>query len=162
MTIESPATPTLSPSLEEQVRHLYDRSQISDVLYAYASSCDMQDVARLRTLFTPGARARYGKTQEWLEGGSTIAEWIGTATAPTQWQHHLINVYDVAVEGDRATACVYLISHQTTRAEPDTVLMMTSRYAMQLVRDGGSWRIDVLDLLVGWMDSRHASQADLP
>jgi 3-phenylpropionate/cinnamic acid dioxygenase small subunit len=149
-------------SLEEQVQYLYDRSQVEDVLCRYARSCDDKDVATLHTLFTPTATARYGKKQEWLQGGATIADWIGSQVVTTNWQHHLINVYNVDLDGDRATAHVYLLSHQSQQSDPDTVLMFTSRYDMALERRGPSWQINELDLVVGWMEQRTASQAALP
>jgi hypothetical protein len=152
------------------MQRLVDRIDIQDLLTRYAASCDAKDYATLRALFTSDAKARYdhvhsrfGAEAVWIEGGDNIVDWIEGQVRDLDWQHHMVSVYSVDIDGDEASALVYLISHQTKTATPDVVLMMTSRYTNSLRRIDGRWRIAGLDLQVGWSETRNANQTqELP
>ena len=143
------------------LQRLVDRLDIEDVLTRYPATIDVKDFAGLRPLLTDDARARYGVGEPWMEGGDTIAAWIEGAVEDLDWQHHMVSVYEVQVDGDEAKALVYLLSHQTVTAVPDQVRMMTSRYRYRLRRTAGAWRISELDLEVGWYEERNANQKEL-
>ena len=57
-------------------------------------------------------------------GGDAVASWIGEAIANVVWQHHLLSVYHVEVDGDRASALVYHTSHQVFEDDPDTAKLL--------------------------------------
>jgi SnoaL-like domain len=136
------------------VQRLVDRLDIEDTLTRYATTIDAGEFDGLRTCFTDDARARYGAESEWLEGGDAIVAWIKGATEDLDWQHHMVSVYGVDIEGDAATALMYLLSHQTVIGVPDETRMMTSKYRNTLRRTGGGWRMSELDLEVGWYEER--------
>ena len=62
--------------------------------------------------------AQYGNLEP-VSGGDALAEWIGGATAAITWQHHLLSVYHVDVDGDTASALSYLTSYQVFDARPE-------------------------------------------
>lgn len=148
-------------ALSAEVRRLSDRTDLHDMVFTYASACDQRDVEAWRTIFTPDARAKYGK-DEWLEGADAIISWLSEATAPTVWGHHLISPYTVRVAGDEADVMSYLLSHQIFGQELDAVTMMTSRYQLHCRRGPVGWQVAELVLTVGWFEVRRADQALLP
>ena len=78
------AAPTLST---DAIRVLQDRSDITDVLYRYASTIDRFDHAGLRSVLADDLWAQYGNADP-VVGGDAVAAWIGEAIAPVVWQHH--------------------------------------------------------------------------
>jgi hypothetical protein len=145
------ATPTLSP--DAAIRALQDRMEITDVLYRYASTIDRFDHAGLRSVLADDVWAQYGNADS-VVGGDAVAAWIGEATANVVWQHHLLSVYHVEVDGDRASALVYHTSHQVFEDDPDTAKLLVGRYHNELRRDGDTWRISRLVLEILWGEAK--------
>jgi ketosteroid isomerase-like protein len=139
------------------VQAMLDRQQIVDTLYRYASTIDRKDYAGLRNVFADDATARYGE-REWITGADAIVEWITEHGRQQTWQHHLLSVYHVDIDGDRAMALTYHTSHQATVGEPDTVKVIVARYHDELRRIGDGWRIGRKDMEVCWRETRHAAQ----
>ncbi|HKG65220.1 MAG TPA: nuclear transport factor 2 family protein, partial [Solirubrobacteraceae bacterium] len=80
--------------------------------------------------------------------------WIGEATANVVWQHHLLSVYHVEVEGDLARALVYHTSHQVFDDAPDTAKLLVGRYHNELRREHDGWRISRLVLEILWGEEK--------
>jgi hypothetical protein len=139
------------PTSSEAVRS--DRAQIEETLYRYASTIDIGDLGRLRTLLTDDARAKYGG-RDWLEGADAVVGFIAAKGADVGWQHHLLTIYHVEVEGDVATALTYHTSYQVQRAEPDRAALIVARYHDRLVRTAGSWLISEKRMEIGWRETR--------
>jgi hypothetical protein len=145
------AAPTVSA--DPTVRALQDRMDITDVLYRYASTIDRFDGAGLRNVLAGDAWAQYGNAKP-ISGGDAVASWIGEATANVVWQHHLLSVYHVDVEGDTARALVYHTSHQVFEDEPDTAKLLVGRYHNELRREPDGWRISRLVLEILWGEDK--------
>src|ERR671910_909855 len=128
-------------SADPAVRALQDRMDVTDVLYRYASTIDRFDAAGLRSVLADDVWAQYGNAEP-VSGGDAVASWIGEATASVVWQHHLLSVYHVEVEGDLARALVYHTSHQVFDDAPDTAKLLVGRYHNEL-RRGGRPRVHV-------------------
>jgi hypothetical protein len=79
---------------------------------------------------------------------------MGLATANVVWQHHLLSVYHVEVEGDLARALVYHTSHQVFDDAPDTAKLLVGRYHNVLRREPGGWRISRLVLEILWGEEK--------
>ena len=137
-------------SADLAIRALQDRSDITDVLYRYASTIDRFDLAGLRSVLADDVWAQYGNADP-VSGGDALATWIAEAIAPVVWQHHLLSIYHVDVNGDRAEALVYHTSHQVFEDAPETARLLVGRYHLELRRERGGWRISrlVLELLWG-------------
>ena len=104
---------------DSALRLLQDRAEITDVLYRYASTIDRFDSEGLRGVLADDMWAQYGNADP-ITGGDAVAAWIGEATAHVVWQHHLLSVYHVDIDGDHASALVYHTSHQVFEVEPET------------------------------------------
>jgi hypothetical protein len=138
-----------------------DRLAVSDTLLRYCSSVDVRDLATVRTLFTDDATASYGGS-DWIEGADRIVAWLDAMTHEQAYQHHLLSVYHVDIDPqrpDEATALSYLVSHQIHRDDPDTVLMLVSRYYDTLHRVGDRWLISKKEYVIGWAETRSAPQS---
>ena len=140
-------------SADPAVRVLQDRMDITDVLYRYASTIDRFDLDGLRTVLADDLWAQYGNAEP-VSGGDAVARWIGEATANVVWQHHLLSVYHVEVDGDRASALVYHTSHQVFEDAPETAKLLVGRYDCELRREHDGWRISRLVLEILWGEEK--------
>src|SRR6478609_9546327 len=140
-------------SADRAIRALQDRSDITDVLYRYASTIDRFDLAGLRSVLADDVWAQYGNADP-VVGGDAVAAWIAEATANVGWQPHLLSVYQVEVDGDRATALVYHTSHQGFEDDPHTAKLLVGRYHNELRREADGWRISRLVLEILWGEEK--------
>lgn len=146
-------------SLDERaVQALTDRNEIVETIYRYASSIDHKDYATLRSTFADDVVAQYAGAPE-IHGADKLTAWIDEMGADRAFQHHMINVYEVQIDGDEARALVYHTSHQTAQGAPDTVYVIVGRYRDVLRRVDGTWKIAEKRMEVGWMEDRTVSQA---
>ena len=145
------AAPTLGA--EPTLRALQDRMEITDVLYRYASTIDRFDHAGLRSTLADDLWAQYGNAEP-VSGGDAVAAWIGEAISTVVWQHHLLSVYHVEVDGDHARALVYHTSHQAFEDSPDTAKLLVGRYHNELRREPGGWKISRLVLEILWGEQK--------
>lgn len=141
---------------QRRLQALVDFHDVGQVLYGYASSIDVKDFASLRTLLTDDAVAKFGDYEP-VAGADAVVAWIEQATDDRSWQHHLISVYQVDVDGDEATALTYHTSHQTFVAEPDVVAVIVARYHDRLRREDDRWRIAEKTMEIGWRERRRRS-----
>jgi SnoaL-like domain len=140
-------------SADPAVRVLQDRMDVTDVLYRYASTIDRFDHAGLRRVLADDLWAQYGNAEP-ISGGDAVAAWIGEAIANVVWQHHLLSVYHVEVDGDHASALVYHTSHQVFEDAPDTAKLLVGRYHNELRREPEGWRISRLVLEILWGEEK--------
>jgi ketosteroid isomerase-like protein len=147
----APTTPSVS--VEETLRAIQDRIEITDVLYRYASTIDAFDLDGMRGTVTDDLRAQYGNAEP-VVGGDAVAAWIAEMIAPVIWQHHLLSVYHVEVNGDDAKALVYHTSHQLFEDEPETAKVLVGRYRNELRREADGWKISQLVLELLWGEAK--------
>ena len=147
----SDATTILSP--ERALAAIQDRIEITDVLYRYASTIDSFDLDGLRATLDDEIVAQYGNAEQ-LSGADAVTGWIAEQIAPVVWQHHLLSVYHVDVDGDEAKALVYHTSHQLFEAEPENPKLLVGRYRNELRRTPAGWKISKLELELLWGESR--------
>jgi ketosteroid isomerase-like protein len=142
-----------SPGIAQMLRAIQDRIEITDVLYRYASTIDRFDLEGLRTTFTDDLVGQYGNAEP-IQGGDAVAAWIADAIAPVVWQHHLLSVYHVEVDGDHASALVYHTSHQGFENEPESAKVLVGRYQNELRHEADGWKISKLVLEILWGESK--------
>ena len=140
-------------STDAAVRALQDRADVTDVLYRYASAIDAFEFSELRGVLADDLWAQYGNAEP-VVGGDAVARWIAEATATVVWQHHLLSVYHVNVDGDDAKALVYHTSHQVFEDDPGTAKLIVGRYSCELRRDPAGWRISRLVLEILWAEDK--------
>lgn len=143
---------------ERAIQELIDRQAVMETIYRYASSIDEKDYPTLRSTFTDDAVAQY-HTAPPIHGADQIVAWIDEMGVDRAFQHHLINVYHVELDGDEARTLTYHTSHQTSEGAPDTVDLIVGRYRDVLRRVDGVWKIADKRMEVGWMEERQHSQS---
>jgi 3-phenylpropionate/cinnamic acid dioxygenase small subunit len=137
---------------DPDVQALVDRARISDTLHRYASSIDGKDFVTLRNVFTDDATARYG-ARNWMTGADEIVAWIARYGVQQAWQHHLLSVYHVDIDGDTARTVTYHSCHQAPLDDPRSVTMMMGQYRDELRRVGETWRIARREMDVSWRET---------
>ena len=102
--------------------------------------------AASRTTSTP----QYGNGAP-VTDADTLANWITDATATCIWQHHLLNVYHVDIDGDQASTLSYLTSYQVFEEDPKAAIILVARYHDELRRTPDGWKLSkrVMELLWG-------------
>lgn len=138
-----------------ELRALQDRMAITDALHRYSSAIDSFDYPTVRSVFADDIWAQYGNSDPVTDPDS-LAKWIEEATASVIWQHHMLSVYDVAIDGDRAKALSYLTSYQVFRENPDHAVILVARYHDELRRTGTGWKLSRRVMEVLWGESRAA------
>jgi ketosteroid isomerase-like protein len=135
------------------LRALQDRAEIEDVLYRYSSAVDSFDNAGVRSALADDIWAQYGNGDP-VEGGDKLAAWIAEATASVIWQHHLLNVYHITIDGDQAKTLSYLTSYQVFKENPDAAIILVARYHDELKRTSDGWKISKRVMEVLWGESK--------
>ena|SRR5947207_9800777 len=125
---------------QSSLRALQDRIDITDVLYRYSSCIDSFDNDGVRSVLADDVWAQYGNLDP-VSGGDALAEWITGATASIIWQHHLLSVYQVDVDGDSAKALSYLTSYQVFKDDPKVAKTLVARYHDELRRTPEGWKL---------------------
>ena len=125
---------------QASLRALQDRIEITDVLYKYCSAIDSFDKQGVRSVLADDIEARYGNLDP-VSGGDALAEWIPGATSTIVWQHHMLSVYHVNVDGDAATALSYLASYQVFEQDERVAKTLAARYHDELRRTPDGWKI---------------------
>jgi SnoaL-like domain len=135
---------------QDALRALQDRIDVEQVLYTYSSAVDSFDKAGVRSCLADDIHATYGNAEP-VTDGDTLADWIDGATASVIWQHHLLNVYHVDIDGDQAKTVSYLTSYQVFEEDPKAAIILVARYHDELKRTGDGWKISkrVMELLWG-------------
>ena len=146
--------PTLDTAIDPtSFQALSDRLAVTDTLYRYASTIDRHDFAGTRGVLADDLWAQYGNAEP-ISGGQAVADWIAEFCTTCVWQHHLLSVYHVEVDGDRAKALVYHTSHQVFEEDPATVNVLVGRYHDELTRTADGWRISRLVFEILWGERR--------
>jgi hypothetical protein len=144
---------TTSLSADSVLNAIQDRIEITDVLYRYASTIDRFDLDGLRGTLADELWAQYGNADPVI-GGDAVTRWIAEAIEPVIWQHHLLSVYHVEIDGDAAKALVYHTSHQVFADEPESAKVLVGRYSNELRREPDGWRISRLVLEILWGEAK--------
>lgn len=132
---------------------LQDRVEITDVLYRYSSAVDSFDTAGVRSCLADDIHAQYGNGDP-VDGADKLAAWIAQATATVIWQHHLLNVYHVTVDGDQAKTLSYLTSYQVFKDNPAAAIILVARYHDELRRTADGWKLSGRTMELLWGESK--------
>jgi SnoaL-like domain len=135
---------------QESLKALQDRIDVEEVLYKYSSTVDSFDKEGLRSCLADDIWAQYGNGEP-VTDADTLANWISGATATCIWQHHLLNVYHVKLDGDKASTVSYLTSYQVFEEDPKAAIILVARYHDELRRTADGWKLSrrVMELLWG-------------
>lgn len=125
----------------ERLRLLGDELEIRRVITDYASLIDAREYDRLHSVFAPDIVVDYHNGRTQVLGAASVVDYIVENTRHLAWQHHNVSPYGIDVSGDRATAQVYLLSHQVLTDSPGEVLMMAATYDLELAKGEQGWQI---------------------
>ncbi len=140
--------------MDDALRRLVDRMDVSDTLYRYSSSVDNRDWSGLRSVLADDVRMRFGNG-DWIVGADAVVATLEGAIAGVLWSHHFVTVYHVDVDGDEATALTYHTSHQVPAVEPDVARVVVGRYHDRLRRTDAGWKIATKAMEIFWAGERH-------
>lgn len=133
-------------TLEEKVQYLLDREAITECQYRYARGCDLQDAELLASAFdetisvdyptgtkladVPGLGMAQGIVGNFIENGITT--------------QHYMNLYEIKIDGDTASALVYLrATHKKVDAD---FWIVGGFYENSYVRTANGWKIKTVKL----------------
>jgi hypothetical protein len=164
--------------MDESTETPSDRHGIVDTLMRYALYLDAFDFDSLAGLFTDDVSfaARFinldappenhpeslqASAPPVIAGRDQLMQFIQMMTADLSWQQHTLNVYDVQVTADEATATTYMTSFKTRRANRSEVVVVVARYRDELRKLQDKWLIGRKQMDVGWTETRQANTSDL-
>jgi uncharacterized protein (TIGR02246 family) len=127
--------------LESRVRRLEDERAITQVLLDYGRTLDARDFAAYAALFAAdgewkGALGSYKGPREIQAAMERI--FAGATDIPKGQNFHAMSNFEIAVQGDRATAKSVFVFYQMEGSKP--VATVAGRYEDILIRVGGVWK----------------------
>jgi hypothetical protein len=153
-------------TLQEQVRMLVDRAEISDLIDRFSRDLDDYtldgrpfDAVWVRSYFTDDARVEYPVGS--ATGAESIAALIdGRGMAPFQRTQHVTTNYVVDLDGDRASVRFNLIAthvhaedvRQRLDEGPGAHFTVGDYYEGELARTNAGWRFRHQALHVTWSE----------
>lgn len=139
--------------MDERIAELWDRQEIVDVLYRYATALDSRDWELLASCFTEDAVADFLELGGVNEGVSAIVELASGVLSGLDSSQHLIGNPEVEVDGDRASSSCYLqAQHYLVSASGANTFLVGGTYRDRLVRTAEGWRIEHRTLISTWQD----------
>jgi uncharacterized protein (TIGR02246 family) len=115
--------------------------QIIELTYRYARGMDDRDWSEFASVFTEDASVKMGETHV-LEGRQAVTDLVRSFIEPCRVTHHMMTNHLVDVDGDHATMQLYCRAfHQGSGSREGLTYECLVRYAAELVRVEGSWKI---------------------
>jgi|SRR6185437_318405 len=126
---------------------------IVGIIVAYATAVDTRDWALFASLFTPDAVWEYRAGRERRTGPDDILARVRPSIERLDATQHFVTNHVVTVTGGTAThTCYYLAQHLRDGER----FLAAGRYADQLRRSDGGWRIATRALISTWTDGNPA------
>lgn len=134
--------------MDLDAEQLADRQAIVAVIDRYATSLDAKDYERFRMCFSEDAVIHYGEKL----GRDEAAAYADSVLSQYAFTQHLLGNYDIALDGDRASARTYMhASHVTSEGE---IWVVGGTYVDRLERREGEWKIVERALEAKWSERR--------
>lgn len=141
----------------ETLALLRSKDEIRDVLARYCRGADRKDYDMLRSAYHPDASDNRGSYKGDVEG---LIEWLKPRHHDVDQSMHFIGNCLIEVKGDRAFAETYAVAIQHRRAGEGNSssgqptyrrITMGLRYADNLQRRNGEWRISDRVVICEWL-----------
>lgn len=139
-------TAVAEETIEAKVQHLLDREAIKECQYRYARGCDLQDAELLASAFDETISVDYptGTKVADVPGAGMAQGIVGNFIENNYTTQHYMNVYEIKIDGDTATALVYL---RATHKKPDVDFwILGGYYENSYVRTENGWKIKTVKL----------------
>lgn len=127
---------------DERIRRLVDYLDICECQYRYAQGCDFKDPDLLASAFDTTIDLDYSATGVVMEGTDAAqfaANMVDSFAAQDITTQHYMNVYQVTIDGDAASARTYL--RATHKKEGSDFYIVGGYYDNEYVRTEAGWRI---------------------
>jgi len=141
-----------------KINELDDRASISDVIYRYSTGVDGKDWALFRTCFADPLNADFTSTGVPAPRTFPLDTWIRVVQktlSPYRVTQHFNSNVIIKVNGDEATAVVYLKARHFPLDDPDNkkIWDVGGYYTDRLVRTPEGWKIANLKFTQTWTEA---------
>ncbi len=142
-----------------KLNELYDRTQIAEVIYRYATGVDGKDWELFRTCFTDPVNADFTSTGVPAPRTFPLDTWIRVVQktlAPFRVTQHYNSNVTIKVNGDEATAVVYLKARHLPADDPEDKKFwdVGGYYTDRLVRTPQGWKIAGVKFTQTWTEGQ--------
>ena len=125
----------------DMVGQITDRTDVLDVVVAYATALDTRDWTALGTLFTANASWEYADTGHRLVGPARIVDFIRAGLHGIDITQHLNGNHVVRLLGDEAEhTCYFQAQHVRVGTPGGDTFLGAGRYRDRLRRTSDGWR----------------------
>ncbi|HZY59707.1 MAG TPA: nuclear transport factor 2 family protein [Candidatus Binataceae bacterium] len=140
-----------------KINELDDRASISDVIYRYSTGVDGKDWALFRTCFADPLNADFTSTGVPAPRTFPLDTWIRVVQktlSPYRVTQHFNSNVIIKVNGDEATAVVYLKARHFPLDDPDNkkIWDVGGYYTDRLVRTPEGWKIANVKFTQTWTE----------
>ena len=126
---------------------LNDRLAVEDLIVRYANAMDSQDWDTFRSCFRPDARTTMDLVGE-FESPEAVRDFYRTRFTIFAALQHFVSNVGVRLDGDRAVAQTYFVSHHVPKeGKPYT---HGGTFHFDVVRDAGEWRFSSHTIGILW------------
>jgi hypothetical protein len=141
--------------MSEQVRVLFDRMEIDDLLTRYTIALDTRQWDLLSTVFTPDATIDYTSSQGIKGTFPEVAAWLEKALSAFTVSQHLLGNRQIQLDGHRGTGRTYFFNPNTLTGPSGTpsMLYVGGFYLDSFLRTEDGWRITDRYEETTWFDS---------
>jgi len=141
-----------------KINELDDRASINDVIYRYSTGVDGKDWALFRTCFADPLNADFTSTGVPAPRTFPLDTWIRVVQktlSPYRVTQHFNSNVIIKVNGDEATAVVYLKARHFPLDDPDNkkIWDVGGYYTDRLVRTPEGWKIANLKFTQTWTEA---------
>lgn len=157
----SPPSSSQNAALPVRLQAAIDKTEIADLLYAYARSLDRLDETLLRSVFHPDASLDLGPGV--FQGTSNdYVHWVMGVLNQTRESHHLIGNVHATLEGDAAFVESYCHAHfRLDKPTGREDVFIGSRFLDRLERRpagaAGAWKVMHRKQIIDWVRTEAVS-----
>lgn len=127
---------------------LIDRAEITDLVTRYVTAVDRRNWDLYRSVFTDDAHIDYTAVGGIAGSVEEMCSWLNTTLGMFEACQHLVSNFDIAVDGDQATATVMVFNSMQLPNHP--VWATGGWYHHKLVRTPQGWRSRELTEEASW------------
>jgi hypothetical protein len=144
---------------DAKVNELYDRSQITEVIYRYSAGLDQREWELFRTCFADPVHADFTSAGTPAARTFPLDTWVRVAQKTVglfaMTQHWNSNV-TITVDGDKATAVVYLRARHLNLSDASNNKFwdIGGYYTDHLVRTPDGWKIASIKFTRTWTEGQ--------